>query len=53
MAQGVVICGLSGKKATFASFLFGSFNFVVVNRGKEILLLETNSGTAVGGYMQQ
>jgi len=30
-----------------------NFNFVVVNAGKEILLLETDAGTVVGGSMQQ
>jgi hypothetical protein len=30
-----------------------NFNLVVVNAGKEILLLETDSNTVVGGYMQQ
>ena len=30
-----------------------NFNFVVVNGGKEILLIETDTGTVVGGYMQQ
>jgi hypothetical protein len=30
-----------------------NFNFVVVSAGKEILLLETDAGTVVGGYMQQ
>jgi hypothetical protein len=118
LAQGVVTCGLTGKKATFAANLIGkipntgpivyvfqvtldgkgnvssgsgtfdvsgnyvtapsitgtytenancigtmqitpsgfstlNFNFVVVNAGKEILLLETDADTVVGGYMQQ
>jgi len=30
-----------------------NFNFVVVSAGKEILLLETDTNTVVGGYMQQ
>lgn len=30
-----------------------SFNFVVVSAGKEILLLETKTGTVVGGTIQQ
>jgi len=30
-----------------------NFHFVVVNAGKEILLLETDTNTVVGGYMQQ
>jgi hypothetical protein len=30
-----------------------NFNFVVVNGGKEFILLQTNPGTAVGGYMLQ
>ena len=30
-----------------------NFNFVVVNAGKEILLLETDANTAVGGTLQQ
>jgi len=30
-----------------------NFNFVVVNVGKEILLIETDSGTTVSGTMQQ
>jgi hypothetical protein len=30
-----------------------NFNFVVVNGGKEILLIETDTNTAVAGYMQQ
>ena len=29
------------------------FNFVVVAAGKEIFMIETDSGTAVGGWMQQ
>jgi len=116
LAQGVVTCGLTGKKATFASNLFGkivgvgpvayvaqvildgkgkvtgsgtfdvngtivpapitgtytekgdctgtlkitpsglgttNFTFVVVNVGKEILLLETDSNTIVAGNMQK
>jgi len=118
LAQGVVTCGLTGKKATFAANLIGeipgtgpiayvfqvtldgkgnvssgsgtfdvsgnyvtapsikgtytenddctgtmqitpsgfgtlNFNFVVVSAGKEILLLETDTDTVVGGYMQQ
>lgn len=116
LAQGVVSCGLTGKKATFAASLLGkivgaggaaygaqvildgkgnvsgsgtfdvngtivsssftgtytenanctgtiqivpsglpttNFNFVVVNAGKEILLIETDPNTVVGGYMQQ
>jgi hypothetical protein len=116
-AEGLVTCGLSGKKATFAANLFGkivntgpvayvsqvildgkggvsgsgtfdvagtivtsptmtgsytenadctgtlkitpsgfstlNFNFVVVNAGKEILLLETDNNTIVGGNMQK
>jgi hypothetical protein len=115
LAQGVVTCGLTGKKVTFAANLIGkipkgavayvaqvildgkgnvsgagtfdvngrivtapftgtytesanctgtaqftpsgfstlNFHFVVVNAGKEILLLETDTNTVVGGYMQQ
>jgi hypothetical protein len=116
LAQGVVTCGLTGTKATFAANLIGkiintgavayvaqvildgkgtvsgagtfdvngrivtapftgtytesanctgtarftplgfsplNFHFVVVNAGKEILLLETDTNTVVGGYMQQ
>jgi len=116
LAQGVVTCGFTGKKATFAANLIGkipttgpvayvaqvildgngnvsgtgtfdvngrivtapftgtytesanctgtaqftpsgssrlNFHFVVVNAGKEILLLETDTNTVVGGYMQQ
>jgi hypothetical protein len=30
-----------------------NFNFVVVAAGKEIFMIETDSGTAVGGFMQQ
>jgi hypothetical protein len=30
-----------------------NFNFVVVNAGKEILLVETDTGTIVSGNMQQ
>jgi surface antigen len=30
-----------------------NFNFVVVNGGSEMLLLETDAGTTVAGYMQQ
>jgi len=30
-----------------------NFHFVVVNAGKEILLLETDTNTVVGGYMLQ
>ncbi|MFI5114021.1 MAG: hypothetical protein ACHP7J_02670 [Terriglobales bacterium] len=116
LAQGVVACGLTGKKQTFAANLNGTingvgavslvgqvildgkgkvsgtetaslngtiatasitgtytenanctgtaqitpqgfsttnFNFVVVNAGKEILLIETDSGTTISGTMQQ
>ena len=116
LAQGVVTCGFTGKKATFAANLIGkiphaggvayvaqvildgngnvsgtgtfdvngtivtapfngtytesanctgtaqftpsgfrtlNFHFVVVNAGKEILLLETDTNTVVGGYMLQ
>jgi hypothetical protein len=116
VAQGVVTCGLPGKKAIFALLMFGkipntgpvayvaqvildgkgkvsgsgtfgvngaivtapftgtytenancngtlqitpsgfntlNFYFVVVNGGKEILLLETDTGTVVAGNMQQ
>jgi hypothetical protein len=116
LAQGVVTCGLTGKKATFAANLIGripstgavayvaqvildgngsvsgtgtsdvngtivaapfngtytesancagtaqftpsgfstlNFHFVVVNAGKEILLLDTDINTVVGGYMLQ
>lgn len=116
-AQGLVTCGLTGKKATFAADLFGkivgtgpvayvaqvilngsgnvsgrgtfdvngtivtapsitgtytedadctgtvkitpsglstmNFNFIVVNLGKEILLIETDNNTIVGGNMQK
>jgi hypothetical protein len=116
LVQGVVTCGLTGKKAIFAATLFGkipntgpiayvaqltldgngkvsgsgtfdvngaivaapitgtytenadctgtlkitpsglstlNFNFVVVNLGKEILLIETDNNTIVAGNMQQ
>ncbi len=116
LARGVVTCGFTGKKATFAANLIGkipgkgpiayvaqvildangnvsgtgtfdvngtivtapfngtytesanctgtarftpsgfstlNFHFVVVNAGKEILLLETDTNTVVGGYMLQ
>jgi hypothetical protein len=30
-----------------------NFNFVVVNSGKELLVLETDSNTSIGGWLQQ
>jgi hypothetical protein len=30
-----------------------NFNFVVVAAGKEAFVIQTNSGTAIAGFMQQ